>query len=73
MLHVPKNIVNLVKENYPQGTRIKLITLNKPYTKIPSGTEGIVNTVDDNGTIFATFDTGHTVGLVYGEDYYKKA
>lgn len=73
MIFPPKNIVNLVKENYPENSRIELITLNDPFVKIPSGTKGTVNTVDDTGTVFVTFDTGQYIGLVYGEDYYKKA
>ena len=73
MIFPPQNIVNLVKENYPENSRIELITLNDPFVKIPSGTKGTVNTVDDTGTVFVTFDTGQYIGLVYGEDYYKKA
>ena len=38
---------------------------------VPSGTHGIVDFVDDMGTIQMTWDNGSSLGLVVGEDQFK--
>jgi len=39
-----------IKEMYPKGTRIELISMNDPYAPVPPGTRGTVESVDDLGT-----------------------
>ena len=39
--------VNRIKNHYPPGTRIELISMNDPYDPVPSGTRGTVEHVDD--------------------------
>ena len=38
MFFPPIDIVNRVKEQYPAGSRVELISMNDPYRDIPSGT-----------------------------------
>ena len=57
---------------YPPGTRIELICMNDPLAPVPSGTRGTVKTVDDIGTIFPEWDNGRSLGVVPGEDVFRK-
>lgn len=71
-MYTNNNMVNRLKEQYPKGTRVKLISMDDPYAKIPSGTLGTVSNVDDIGTIHVRWDNGSSLGLVYGEDSFCK-
>ena len=42
--------IERIKEMYPKGTEIELISMNDSQA-VPSGTKGIVDFVDDAGTI----------------------
>ena len=74
MFFPPRDIVNRVKEQYPAGSRVELISMNDPYRDIPSGTKGTVTEVDDTGTIHVHvhWDNGCCLGVVYGEDSCRK-
>ncbi|MEL7622083.1 MAG: DUF4314 domain-containing protein [Clostridiales bacterium] len=63
--------VQRIKDQYPQGTRIRLIGMDDPYAPILPGTEGTVNVVDDIGTLHCTFDNGRTLGVIPGEDSFS--
>ena len=61
-----------LKKEYPQGTEILLITMGEDIHRIPDNTKGVVKYVDDIGTIHCTFENGRNLGLIYGEDNFKK-
>ncbi len=61
-----------IKEMYPKGTRIELISMDDPYAPIPPGTRGTVNFVDDIGTVFPKWDNDRSLGVVPGEDSFRK-
>ena len=61
-----------IKEMYPKGTRIELISMNDPYAPVPPGTRGTVNFVDDIGTVFPKWDNDRSLGVVPGEDSFRK-
>ena len=63
-----RKFVEFIKEHYPPGTRIRLDSMDDPWHPIPSGTEGIVDFVDDAGQIFMKWDNGRTLLLAPGED-----
>lgn len=65
-------IAQRLKEEYPKGTRVELISMDDPYTDIPKGTKGTVVNVDDMATIHVNWDTGSSLGVAYGEDKIKK-
>lgn len=67
-----QEIVKKLKEQYPSGSRVKLIHLDDPYRDIPVGTKGTVENVDDTGTIHVAWDGGCRLGVVYGEDSCEK-
>lgn len=61
-----------LKENYPIGTRIMLLSMGDDPRPIESGTRGTVRFVDDIGTVHCDFDNGRALGLAYGEDHFRK-
>ncbi len=60
------------KEMYPPGTRVLLNSMEDPYAPVLPGTRGTVTHVDDLGTIHMKWDTGGSLGLVPGEDSFRK-
>ena len=64
--------VRRVREAYPPGCRVELVAMNDPYTKLPPGSLGTVEFVDDTGTVFIAWDSGSHLGAVYGEDKIRR-
>ena len=50
------------------GKRIELILCTDEFTALTPGTQGVIDHVDDNGTVFVNWDTGSTLGLIPGID-----
>mgnify|MGYP002726098911 CR=1 FL=1 len=67
-----RRIAESTKKLYPPGTRIELISMNDHYSPVTSGTRGTVKFVDSLGTIFPKWDNGRTLGVVPGEDSFRK-
>ena len=72
MFFPSKEIVNNLRENFPEGTRVELVHMNDPFTKLMPGDKGTVRFVDDAGTIFVRWDNGSGLGVAYGEDSCRK-
>ena len=66
-----RKMVNFIKERYPSGTRIRLNSMEDPYAPIAPGTEGVVDFVDDIGTIHIKWNNGRSLGIVPGEDSFS--
>ena len=66
-----KEVLEL-RERFPEGTRVELVSMDDPYRKIPEGARGTVMLVDDIGTIHVAWDDGCRLGLVSGVDKFKK-
>lgn len=62
----------ITKLQYPPGIRLELIEMNDPHAPVPAGTRGTVELVDAMGTIHMKWDNGRTLGLVPGEDEFRK-
>jgi len=60
--------VKRIKDAYPVGTRVKLISMSDPWSDLQPGDTGTVRAVDDIGTVHVSWDSGSSLGLVYGED-----
>ena len=67
-----RQIVERLRKQYPHGTRVELVRMNDPYSRLRPGDKGTVDFVDDTGTLFCVWDCGSTLGVVYGEDIVKK-
>lgn len=65
-------IVERLRKQYPKGTRVELISMNDPYTKLKPGDRGTVSMVDSIGTIFVNWDCDSGLGVAYGEDHIRK-
>ena len=65
-------IVERLRREYPKSTRVELVSMNDPYTKLSPGDQGTVTLVDSTGTIFVDWDCGSGLGVVYGVDCVKK-
>ena len=64
--------VEVLRKRYPKGARVELISLEDPYARIPEGTKGTVDAVDDIGTIHVRWDNGSRLGVVPGVDTIRK-
>ena len=67
-----RKIAESTRKLYPPGTRIELISMKDPYAPVPAGTRGTVKFVDSMGTIFPEWDNNRTIGIVPGEDSFRK-
>ena len=60
------------KEAYPAGTRVMLLHMGDDPRPIEDNTRGTVVCVDDIGTVHCNFDNGRRLGLVPGEDQFRR-
>ena len=58
-----KNSVAYLRTLYKPGVRVVLLKMEDPYP-VESGEQGIVDYVDDLGTIHVKFDNGRYIGLI---------
>lgn len=61
-----------MKDNYPPGTRILLLQMGDDPRPIEANTRGTVAVVDDMGTLHCDFDNGRHLGIVPGEDSFRR-
>lgn len=66
-----KEIVEHIRKEYPQGTRVELVQMDDIQAP-PTGTKGTVVGVDDTASIMVHWDNGSGLHIVYGEDKCRK-
>lgn len=66
-----KEQVELVRKQYPAGTRVELMQMDDAQAP-PIGTKGAVTGVDDTGSILVDWDNGSGLNVIYGEDVVRK-
>jgi len=49
------------------GKRVRLQYTNDPYTDLKQGDEGVVQFIDDLGTVHVKWDNGSSMGLITSE------
>ena len=54
-----------LRETYPKGTRVELVSMEDPWSTLKPGEKGTVIAVDDIGTIHVSWDCGSSLGIVY--------
>ncbi len=69
---IRKEELDALREKYPKGCRVELVKMDDPYRDMPSGMEGVVEGVDDIGTIHIHWSNGSHLGIAYGEDECRK-
>lgn len=67
-----RKMAESTKKLYPPGTRIELICMKDPYAPVPAGTRGTVKFIDSMGTLLPEWDNGRSLGVVPGEDSFRK-
>lgn len=60
------------KESYPPGTRIMLLQMGDDPRSVEPNTRGTVKLVDDMGTLHCDFDNGRQLGVIPGEDSFRR-
>ncbi len=68
MKQISNELLLQLRKTYLPDTRIALVRMNDPYSKLKPGDRGSVVAVDDIGTIFVNWDCGSSLGVAYGED-----
>lgn len=53
------------------GKRVRLVYCSDSYSPPPPGTEGVVSSVDDTGTVFVEWENGSRLGLLPGVDRWE--
>lgn len=71
-LEAERRFAQRMKDNYPPGTRIMLLQMGADPRPIEPNTRGTVRAVDDMGTLHCDFDNGRQLGIVPGEDSFRK-
>lgn len=66
-----KEIVEMVRKQYPIRTRVELTKMDDIQAP-PIGTKGTVIGVDDTASIMVAWDNGCGLNVVYGEDFCRK-
>lgn len=67
-----ERFVQCMKDSYPPGTRILLLSMGDDPRPIEDNTKGTVRIVDDMGTVHCNFDNGRCLGLVPEEDDFRR-
>ena len=67
-----REMVERVRKMYLKDTRVELIQMDDPYSRLKPGDKGTVRFVDDAATVFVDWDSRSGLGIVYGEDRVKK-
>ena len=62
-----KEIVEQLRSEYPEGTRVELVRMDDPQAP-PVGMKGTVQGVDDVGSILVAWDNGSSLNVAYGPD-----
>lgn len=68
----PRSVVERIRDHYPKGARVELLSMSDPYTALKRGDQGTVISVDDIGTVHIAWDNGSSLGAAYGEDHIRR-
>lgn len=60
------------REQYPKGTRILLLQMGDDLRPVEDNMRGTVKYVDNMCTLHCAFDNGRQLGIIPGEDSFRK-
>jgi hypothetical protein len=64
--------VERIRAQYPAGTRVELISMEDPYSKLKAGDRATIEGVDDAGDLLCKWDSGSTLKLIPSADQFRK-
>ena len=71
MFGVTQQELEQLRQQYPKGTRLKLIAMEDPQG-VPEGTVGEVEFIDDAGQIHMKWENGSCLALIPGVDGFRR-
>ena len=71
MIFPSRQIVEDLRKQYPNGTRVELVQMDDIQAP-PPGTKGTVTGVDDTGSLMVSWDNGSGLNVIYGEDIVRR-
>ena len=71
-MSIPKEWLDFLREQYPEGSRIKVRTLGEGAPDaLKPGATGSLEHIDENGVFHVAWDGGETLPLVIGQDSFS--
>ena len=70
-MHFPsREQIAVLRERYPRGSRVELLGMDDPQAP-PTGTMGEVMGIDDAGQLLVRWETGSSLSLIPGVDFFR--
>ena len=71
-MRVPdRKAVEMLRESYPPGTVVELVRMDDKFAP-PPGIRGVVQGVDDTGSLLVRWSNGSGLHVIYGVDEVRK-
>jgi hypothetical protein len=61
-----------LREEYPKGTRVELISMQDPYTELKAGDRATIRGCDSYGDLTCNWDNGSSLKLIPSADRFRK-
>lgn len=66
-----RKTVERLRESYPPGTVVELVRMDDKFAP-PPGTRGVVQGIDDTGSLLVRWANGSGLHVLYGVDEVRK-